>query len=468
VLRWQRSSAGVARGVERGVSGPGARNRGARLLLSEVNRPGSRRPLACVQTNAAPTLPIGIELDEDLREAPFSEYRHRRWWYRTKVPYHLWRYIGIEVLRIAVLTILTVSLFYAALTAYQVVRGGVRISYIWPFLAKAVAYPLYFSIPLGFLFGLTLSLGRMVADYEYAAMRSHGASHGQLYVPVIALGLIAAFAAHRVNGWVIPELRYERRNLEQYVLRQLENLGTGKNRTIPLPDDGGTLLVGAYEGTRLWNIQVDLNRNLQSRFVPEIRDQLPNRLPETVTFLAKLGRLEIRSDLQGVVLHLRGVGVLVPEKAEGGRFYQHPLITEDFAIPISFEAKARGIKDRTRPDLARHIDELERRAEASPEDSAIAKALTGARAEWHRRTAFTASAILFPILGASLCFLLQGRGRLVPFFVGNLLVLGIFYPCLMVGSAMAERGVWPWLALSLPIIALGIASVVLVRRVVRQ
>src|SRR5690606_19491126 len=206
---------------------------------------------------------------------------------------------------------------------------------------------------------LTLSLGRMVADLEISAMRCHGASHSQIYAPVILLGILAAGVSHWTNGWVIPELRYERRNLERYVLRQLENLGTGKNRTIPLPDDGGTLLVGAYEGTRLWRVEVDLNRKLQSRFVPAVRDQLPDRLPDSVTLLAREGELEITEDRPGVIIDLRGVEVLIPEKvARGERFYQRFSITQQLKIPLSFEPKERGIKDLVRPELDTYIDRL--------------------------------------------------------------------------------------------------------------
>lgn len=417
---------------------------------------------------APPPVVLDLEADE-IREAPFSEYRHRRWWNRRSFPLELWRYIALETARIAFLSIVSISLFYAALTAYQTVRSGVQVAYIWPFLAKTVAYPLYFSIPLSVLFGLTLSMGRMVADLEISAMRCHGASHAQIYAPVLALGIVAAGASHWVNGWVIPELRYERRNLEQYVLRQLENLGTGRNRAIPLPDGGGTLLVGAYEGTSLWKVEIDLNRKLQSRFVPEVRDQLPDRLPETITLLARMGRLEIRDDSPGVVIHLRGVEVLVPEKGPlGDRFYQRFSITENLMIPISFEPKTRGFKDLVRPDLATYLASLEKKCESSSGDEDDRRELTAARAEWHRRDAFTISSILFPLLGASLCFVLDRRNRLVPFLVGNLLILGLFYPLLMVGASLAERGLWPWLALCLPNIALLALTAFLLRRVLRQ
>jgi lipopolysaccharide export system permease protein len=380
----------------------------------------------------------------------------------------------LEVLRASVLAVLAVSVVYAAVVAYQTVRSGMQLAFIWPFLVGTCAYPLFCSLPLSVLFGVTLTVGRMVSDLEIAAARTHGGSHLQLYAPVVALGLACASLGHYLNGWVVPELHYEKRNLQQYILRQLENLGSGSNRTILLPEGGGSLFVGAYEGPHLRRVHIDLKRELQSSFVPDIQDTLPEKLPESVTLLALEGTLEITPDRRGLNLHLRGVDILIPERISGTRsghdtFIQKFSISKNISIPLSFEERRRSVKDRENDDLAVYIDELRNRVEIAPEDRDAAENLQAARGEWHRRLAFSLSGLTFPLIGATLCFLLDLRSRLVPFFVANLVVLVVFYPLLMVGSqAVHSGGLPPALAMALPNLALLALGGVLTRKVLAR
>lgn len=409
---------------------------------------------------------------EDDPTEPFAEYAVRRWWSRLGVPWTLWRYVALEILRIMIIGLIAVSLLTTAVTAFQTVRSGFQFTFIWPFLLKIVAYPLYFSIPLSLLFGVTLGLGRLVAELETAAMRCHSASHLQILTPVLLLGLAAASAGWWINGWVVPDLHYEKRNLQQYVLRQIENLGSGRNRTIFLPG-GGSLLVGAYQGDQLWRVQVDLNRELQSRLVPQVEKQLPSRLPDRVTLLAKTGRLEFPGDRQGLLIHLQDVEVLVPEhtttrSGTDAWCVQKFSISESFSIPVSLERRAPGIKDLRNPDLRAHIADLRSHLLLEEDDEAALRALAESRKEWHRRLAFCLSSLTFPLLGAGLCFLLDHRGRLVPFLAGNLVVIAVFYPLLMTGVSLAERGIFPPIAMAIPNVALAVLAVLLLRKVFRQ
>lgn len=412
-------------------------------------------------------LPVG---EERRPLSPFANYTGRRRWSPLRNPWTLQRFMALEILRVMVLGVLAISVLYLAVVAYQTVRGGVQLSLIWPFLIKIFAYPLYYSLPLALLFGVTLTLGRMVGDLEVAAMRCHGASHLQIYFPVLTLAVLVSVVAYLVNGWVVPRLRYERRNLQQYVVRQLENLGAGVNRTILLPDGGGSLKVGAYDGTELRKVHIDLYRNLQSRFVPAIRDKLPEKLPSKVTVLAREGKLQITERHDGIIVHLRGVELLIPETITGtptgsDKFHHKFAITESLAIPLTFAKKKPSTKDLTSPDLAARVDTLRSELSLDPDNSGLRRSLNKARSEWHRRLAFAISAITFPLIGISLCLLLNHRSRLVPFFAGNVTVLALFYPLLMVGSSLGERGLFPALSLALPNLVLLAAGVYLTRKV---
>ena len=133
---------------------------------------------------------------------PFAQYGKENWKIRSRrVPWTLGKYVGLEALRSVILFVLLVSVMYSAMVTFQTIRSGIQLAFIWPFLIKTFAYPLFFSLPLALLAGITLTYGRMSADLEVAAIRCHGASHLQLLGPVLALADLR-LAARRCPGGV--------------------------------------------------------------------------------------------------------------------------------------------------------------------------------------------------------------------------------------------------------------------------
>lgn len=414
----------------------------------------------------------------------------------------MYRYLVVEILRVFILSNLAVSLLYTTLVAYQTVRSGLRIGLIWPLIAKTFAYPLYYSVPVCFLFALTLVISRMAGDLEITALRTHGVSHRQLYAPVVAAAIVLAGFSFYLNGWVVPHIRYEKRNLHKYILMQLEDLGSGENRRIRLPGSKGSLFVRAYRGTDLRQVHITLNTNKPSHLAPALREHLPEGLPSQISVFAREGSLEIRRDLNTVFLNLRGVDVFVPEtvgnaKVAGDTFHQRVAISDTVVIPLRFGRKRPGIKDRTFPELLEYIDELavaaEQEAEREEElaakgetDSRIVPAtfkegesakkrrtpawqnLQEARTEFYRRLAFSLSCLTFPLVGVALALGRHRGNRLVPFFLGNAIVIAVFYPLLMIGVSLGERGWTPMLSLALPNVALAALGVHLTRKVIRE
>ena len=407
--------------------------------------------------------------------APFSQYGREDWRIRRRrVPWTIGKYVGMEAIRTVVLCILLISLLYCAMVTFQTIRSGIQFAFIWPFLIKTFAYPLFFSLPLALLAGVTLAYGRMTADLEVAAIRYHGASHLQMFGPVLVLAMACGGLGHYLNGWIIPDIHFEKNNLQQYIIRQLESLGSGVNRTILLPEGSGSLFVGQYNGTDLNRVQIDMHRDLQSTFVPQVRNQLPQQLPETVTLLAVQGRIEITPDRRGVNLHLRGVEILIPEHISGTKsgkdsFIQKFSISESITIPLSFQSRQRKLKDLQNPELNSRIDEIEKRIAIGPGKPGIGRELRLALGERHRRNAFSLSGVTFPLLGAALCFMASFTSRLVPFFMSTIIVLVTFYPLLMIGTYLARStDIQPILALAIPNAALILVTAVLLQKVVRK
>lgn len=426
--------------------------------------------------------------------------RTRPWW-RPSIPWTLYRYLGGDVLRITCLGVFAVSLLYTTLAAYQTARSGLQLQFLWPLLLRTLAYPLYFSLPISFLFAVTLVFGRLVGDLEVNAFRTHGISYRQIYIPVVLLGLALSGVSFWVNGWVVPDIHFARRNLQAYILRQIENLGSGVNRTILLPGNEGSLWVESYSGKDLSQVQLDFKATPRSALLPVLRDHLPGRSPRSVRILANRGRIDVLPDRQTVMLSLRSVQILVPEAVKTARianevFHQTASVTDNIVIPLSFAPKAPGIKDRTNTELLEHIAALragryETEAAEDPGDdvdpeaqegAALARAsfrggpdsavrkqrLAVAATELHRRIAFTISCAAFAVLGVALALLLDRWGRLVPFFAGNIILIAVYYPLLILGVFLGEQGVWPAVALAIPNVAILSLGIYLTRTVVQR
>jgi lipopolysaccharide export LptBFGC system permease protein LptF len=470
-------------------SGNKMRRRPGRRPRTEVKDPRGPRETTVERTTPLPPLAPLDGAQPGIRTRSPAR-RRRKGWRPPPVPWTIYRYVVAEVLRVFLLGVLAVSIVYTTFAAYQTARSGLQLTYVWPLLSKTFAYPLQFSIPLAFLFAVTLAVGRMVGDLEVMALKSHGLSHIHVYAPVLGFGLALAGASFYLNGWVIPDIHYEKRNLQTYILSQLENLGSGYNRRILLPDDEGSLWVGAYEGTELRRVMVDLMTRKESGLMPALREHLPGKLPSKITVLAREGKLDIHPDRRSVILNLRSVQVLIPEVVRGTAagsdyFHQTVTITENVLVPLSFAPKSRGIKDRSLPDLLQHIGKLREEAAASEEGAAgLARAafkdtgekrrgrdpsarLAAASAEVHRRLAFVFACLTFPLVGVALSLLLDRWSRLVPFFAGNLVVIVLFYPLLLLGQILGERGFVPAVSLAIPNAVLLGLGILLFRRVAR-
>ena len=418
-------------------------------------------------------------------------------------------YLAAEVLRIFALAGLAIAFLYITVVAFQLVRDGIRLDFVWRHVLRTIAYPLFFSIPLAFLFGITLGIGRLANDHEISAMRAQGVSHRQLFTPILVVGLFLSGLTFYLTGWVLPEVHYEQANLRQTILEQLNHLGNGTNRTILLPGEV-SLWVRHYDGPHLQGIVLDIQS--RSPLLPElgafageaVQKRLTGQLAGKVTLAAREGDLEVAPDRSRVILRLRGAELQMPELVNGPRgldvFHQTYQI-EKLPLPLSFARRGESAKDLTNPDLLHWISQGRAQVQAmedamrtvrSPE-AALAllgpartdsDALAGATAaieseareiaglksrlfqaegELHGRFTFSLACLTFPLVAFPLVILLERHGRLTHFFLGNLAVVTIFFPLVMVGHLAADRGVSPPLAMALPNVALALLGAPLVR-----
>ncbi len=432
------------------------------------------------------------------------------------IPFTVYFYLAAEILWIFGLAVVGIALIYITVIGFQLVRDGIRLDFVWTHVLRTIAYPLFFSIPLAFLFGITLGTGRMANDQELSALRAHGISHLQLCLPILILGLGLGALTFYLTGWVLPAVHYEQANLRKTILDQLSHLGSGTNRTILLPGDV-SLWVKRYEGPHLRGIYLDIRKDDQSRILPKIgalageaiRQRLAGQLAGKVTVVAREADIEVAPDKSRVILWLQGVEIQIPEVVSSSRgmdvFHQMYTI-EKLPLPLAFARRGESAKDLANPELLRRITSLKAETTtieeklqpaSSPEAlfsilpaiaageeqeadllaggpalalkavgrqlSSLRKRIARAESELHSRITFSLACLTFPLVAFPLVVLLERYGRLTHFFLGNLTVVTIFFPLVMAGHLAADRE-WPAaLAMAFPNVALLASGIPLVR-----
>src|SRR3990172_12278334 len=113
-----------------------------------------------------------------------------------RMPRILSLYVGREVVQCAVLGFLGVGAILLTQNALRQIAdlasAGLETRDVLAILGSLVAMLSAYAVPMAFLFGVLVAMGRLSADSELKAMRALGVSLGQLSVPFLAVALAAS------------------------------------------------------------------------------------------------------------------------------------------------------------------------------------------------------------------------------------------------------------------------------------
>ncbi|MBN1418507.1 MAG: LptF/LptG family permease [Planctomycetes bacterium] len=388
------------------------------------------------------------------------------------IPWTLYRYIFLEVFLVFLLSLLAVSFIDIAVICFRLVyQEGLNLSHVWPIVFRTLALPLFFSIPIALLFGTTLGMGRMTADLEIIAMRASGVSHFQLLLPIGLFAALLAGVSVYINSDVVPKVHYQLRNQRDLVLRQLRDLGQGQDKRIRI-QDGTSFICDRFDGNHLYGLVI-----YTDKLTPEgeVVEDIPPEKRFPATIIAREGVIDIDPEGATVLITLKDARISFPESLARRQAIENDVIqqVQIDVMPLKFELAERtpGLKDRSTRNLRKLEDEFtghvratrqDVAAAADPDERKDAEAKLAAcveyrlkiRAEIYRRRTYAFSSLSFFAIGAPLALLLERRNRLVPFFIGNLIAVAVFYPLLMLGTLLAERGIAPAWSMASPNLAL--------------
>jgi LPS export ABC transporter permease LptF/LPS export ABC transporter permease LptG len=344
---------------------------------------------------------------------------------------------------------------FLAYTGFMAVRGLVQFSELLVqseqplaeaglVVALSLPHIVVLTLPVAFLLGLLIGIGRLSADSELTALRASGIDLAGLYRPIGVLAVaIGGFTLFLMLA-VVP-----RTNHLLYAMKLRLSSFAFAQRIVP------GVFSPEYGGLRLYVEKASPDRREISGLI--IADRSGDE-GERLT-LARRGWLELEED-QGR-LWLRIEDAETHHEEEGGARYdvtsfskQRLVLQDNGPAGLALEKQ---IREQTLPELVARAAAANRR----PEDRRLA--LT----EVHKKFALPTACLVFGLIGLPLGIVNRRGGRAAGFAVSVAIVL-LYYALLATGEARAIEGrVSPLVAMWLPnflLLVFGVFALARVRR----
>jgi lipopolysaccharide export system permease protein len=310
----------------------------------------------------------------------------------------------------------------------MVVRKGVNIIDALKIISFFLPYLMGFTIPLSFLMGVLLVMGRLIADNEIVAIRVAGIPLLKILNIFLILGVIFSLLLFILNDRVIPDFHYRYRS-------EIKNIYSKNVSALIEPGvflenfDNYILYVTDKNGNKLKNI-----------FIYEIdKKQESTR----VTF-AKEGEFIVEDDILKIKLENGFRDETVSKKTM--ELYRLNFKVFFMDIPILEQGETAISKkpsDMRLSELRKKITLLN-----APE-------LQG---EFHKRISFSFSCLAFIIFGFGISLVVKHREKSINFGIA-FLTAGIYYLLFILGETLlGYRYIAPFLGMWLPniiVISLG-------------
>lgn len=291
-----------------------------------------------------------------------------------------------------------------------------------------------YALPVSFLFGVLLAVGRLASDSEILAMRACGLGLRELVVPVVALGALVSLGTGYLMMRVEPEVRKELRAIVKNAVSENVVLEPGRfrglnDRVIYVRDRRSD---GLLQGIVIW-------------------DESEDRTPFVV--FAERGRARVDTSEVRLLLE-KGEIHLEPRRGEQDRYRRISFEKFDYTFDVSAfladEASRLRPRDMTMVELRTALARI--RASTSPAEVAdlYIKTAVPYELQIHRRFALPFASIVFALIGVPLA---MRRVRGARSFGAMLCVALAFayYVLLSLAEFLSEDvGVSPGLALWLP------------------
>jgi LPS export ABC transporter permease LptG/LPS export ABC transporter permease LptF len=304
--------------------------------------------------------------------------------------------------------------------ASALLAKGVALRTIAVMLALLLPQALGLTIPMAFLTGLLMALGRLSGDREAVAMLACGISPMRLFRPVLFAGIAAGLLTLYVMVWLLPDCNQRYNNIAWRLLSEQT-----EHEVKPLRFYDG------FPGKVLYVQDANPVEGWSGVFVA---DTTKAGRPSVAT--AERGRLYLNRERQQVVLSLRDATEYMPGTDE--RVYDRsrtvssePLLFTILASDM-FQPVGHGF-----PEMS--IAEL--RASIAAEN----KVGMSGRIQyfyWQQMFSFPVACLVFALLGLPIGLHTRKEGKLAGFVVG-LGVVFLYYALMKTGESVTKGNMLP-------------------------
>lgn len=365
-------------------------------------------------------------------------------------------YVAREVLQYAALGFLGVGAILLTQNALRqledFVSMGLELRDVLAILSALFAMLSSYAVPVAFLFGVLVAVGRLSADSELKAMRALGVSLAQFAMPF----LVIAVGVSVLTAWLLADVEPAARMRLRQVATDIASRG---NLIEP-----GTFRRLDRDGMRL----LFVDEKGEDRVLHGVL--LSDRTEESRPFTVVASRAELQLDRDASRAHLLledGDIHFEPEDPNSLGYRRIGFGTFDYSFDISTLIGSDPCSinpeemDSTR---IREVIQYFRTHDGKPPDCVRVKQQTRYESQYHRRLALPFAPLVFALLGVSLGMRRTRGAR----SLGMLLCVGLvfgYYTLLSFGSYLADEQKLPVaLALWLPNLVFGAAAMPLLLR----
>jgi LPS export ABC transporter permease LptG/LPS export ABC transporter permease LptF len=323
----------------------------------------------------------------------------------------------------------------------RLIAKGTSWTVVGQVLLTLIPQALGITIPMAFLVGLLIALGRLSGDREAVALQACGVSLHRLLVPVGVLAVAAMAATLYTMIVLVPAANQAFREIAFNIVGTRAETEI-KPRVFFEDFPNIVLYVREAEGSGWRDVFVADTSNAES----------------PLTYVARRGGVVLDREKRTVQLVLEDgtshkVGVKEPEKYEISRFQTLVLsVNPDSVFPRGGLLK--GDQEMTIAELKARIAELEQAGERTHNQEIAIQ----------QKFSIPVACLVFALIGLAVGVSNRRDGKLASFVLG-IAVIFVYYIIMYMGRALAKGAVIPgWSAMWLPDIIMGLVGIWLMSR----
>jgi lipopolysaccharide export system permease protein len=325
------------------------------------------------------------------------------------------------------------------------VNHDVPIEYILSFIGYIIPFSLTFTIPWGFLTAVLLVLGKMSAENELIALRSHGVSVPRACLSVFAVAVACCATCLWINTTVAPRAQEKMKSA-------LFSIATSN----PIAMFGSDQVIEEFPGKKIY-VEKKHGNELDNLLMYDIGD---DGEPMKVVY-ARKGKLE--TDLQNKQVLLRITDARFEQRDDNEPSdltkIRQGITMEQAVLPISLKEiyeknkKRRGLSQMTLNELLKSEDSLRNGA---------------ARTEISKRFSFSFASLAFALVGIPLAITAHRRETSIGMMFSLVVAFAYFLFIIVADTVRENPAAYPHLLMWLPNVLFMGLGVVLLRRMAKQ